>query len=385
MSDALTIAPEYGLPWVPEIDFAVKDPAVIQSEVIADYQLAFKTLTNVAKQLAPGDPVRLLLLVVCHWLSHQRTIIDFTGKMNLLKYAHGAYLDNLGALYGARALRLKAQPATTTLQFALTAALAFDVVIPKGTRCNAPNGVQFETLADGLIGTPDLTVDVAASAVQVGVIGNGFVPGQINSIINWNQPFGVTVTNTTETAGGSDDEEDEQYRYRLWLAIESFSTCGPSEAYEFWALSAHPDIIQCVVYSAPEIAGEVWLTDILGLVQKACAVETRRPVTDFVTAKMPVTVDYNLNFDYYVLTENDRLLGTIQKNVEQAAADWILWQRSKISRDINGDELTKRCLEAGAKRIVIHTPTPSFQVMAFNQLATTASDPVVNFAGLENP
>jgi len=64
----LSIVPQYGVDLVPDIDFAVKDPAVIASEVIADYQTAFKALTNIAKTLAPADPVRLFLLVVCDWL-----------------------------------------------------------------------------------------------------------------------------------------------------------------------------------------------------------------------------------------------------------------------------------------------------------------------------
>jgi hypothetical protein len=38
-------APNYGLPWVPEADFAEKDPAVIVGEVITDYQQAFEALT----------------------------------------------------------------------------------------------------------------------------------------------------------------------------------------------------------------------------------------------------------------------------------------------------------------------------------------------------
>jgi phage-related baseplate assembly protein len=380
MATAPPATPEYGLPFVPEIDFAVKDPVIIQGEVIADYEDAFQTLTGIAKHLAPGDPVRLHLLVVCHWLSHQRTLIDFAGKENLLKYAKEQYLDNLAALYGARALRLPAQPATTTLRFSVAAPLAFDVIVPSGTRCQGPSAIEFESLIDAFIGIGTVSDDVPAKAVQAGALGNNFAPGQINSIINWNQPFGVEVTNTTVTAGGSDPEDDEKFRYRVWLAPESFSTCGPRDAYEFWALSAHPDIIQCVVYSAPDIAGEVWLyplmeggqlptTDILQAVEDVCSANTRRPVTDFVTAKMPVEFDYAVNIDYYVLSENDRLLATIQKNVEQAVNDWILWQRSKIGRDINGNELTKRCLEAGAKRIVINLPTPSFQVMAFNQLA----------------
>jgi phage-related baseplate assembly protein len=390
-------APLYGLQWVPDVDFAVKDPTVIVNEVITDYQAAFLALTGVAKTLAPGDPVRLFLLVVCHWLSQQRTIIDFTGKQNLLKYATGDYLDNLAALYGQRTSRQPASAAVTTLEFTLAAPLAANATIPAGTLCQAPNAVVFQTLADGLIKAGDLTVDVAGAAMVAGQIGNGFLPGQINGVINWNQPYAVTVSNTIETAGGSDEETDEQYRYRVWLAIESFSTCGPHDAYEFWALSASPDIIQAVVYSAPAIAGEVWIypllkdgaiptQPILDLVYAACAVNTRRPVTDYVSVFAPTQFKYVLNMQYWISTENSVLADTIQSNVLQAANDWMLWQRSYVSRDLNGDELRKRCLEAGAKRIVINTPSPAYQAMAYNQLAVhdPATAPTISYMGLED-
>lgn len=392
-------APSYGLDFVPDIDFAVKDPTIIEAEVIADYQSAFKTLTGIAKTLAPGDPVRLYLLVVCHWLSHQRTIIDFTGKENLLKYSHGDYLDNLAALYGQRAMRLQASPALTTLRFTLTSPLAFSATIPKGTQVAAPNAVIFETLKDGTIpvGATNLYVDVPGQALQDGVIGNGFAPGQLNQLVNWNQQWAVNVGNTTETAGGSDEETDDQYRYRVWLAIESFSTCGPRDAYEFWALSADPDIIQAQIYSAPDIAGEVWIyplckggvlptQDILDKVEATCSADTVRPVTDFVTAKVATQVNFTLDMDYYVLSSNEVLLGQIQANIQQAVTDWILWQHSFISRDIIVDELRKRCLEAGAKRIVVRQPTPDFQIMLYNQLAVCSTVPPagINFAGFED-
>src|SRR5215831_139423 len=377
---SVSSTPDYGLPFVPDIDFAVKDPTVIIAEVIADYESAFQTLTGIIKTLAPGDPVRLFLLVVCHWLSHQRTLIDFTGKMNLLKYAHGDYLDNLAALHGDRALRLQAQAAMTTLRFTLTAALAFSATIPAGTLCQAPDGISFQTLTDGFIPTGSTEVDVTAQAVVAGVIGNNFTPGQINSIINWNQPFGVNVVNTTLTTGGADAETDDQYRYRIWLAIESYSTCGPHDAYEFWALSADPSIIQAVVYSAPAIAGEVWIYPlctggtlptqaILDAVLASCSDVTRRPVSDYVSVFPPSVVSFSVNVDYWILSTNQVLEGTIQENVQAAVLAWIQWQRSYVSRDINGDELIKRCLEAGAKRIVINQPMPNFQSMAYNQLA----------------
>jgi phage-related baseplate assembly protein len=389
-------APAYGLQWVPGIDFAVKDPAVISNEVILDYQAAFLALTGIAKTLAPGDPVRLHLLVVCYWLSQQRVIIDYTGKQNLLKYSTGDYLDNLAALYGQRTMRLPESAALTTLAFTLAAPLAFNAVIEKGTLCQAPNSIVFETLADGVINAGDETCEVPAQATIKGAVGNGFAPGQIAGVINWNQPYALTVSNTIVTAGGSDEETDEQYRYRVWLAIESFSTCGPHDAYEFWALSAHPDIIQAVVYSAPDIAGEVWIfpllkggelptQPILDLVYAKCSKNTRRPLTDWVKVFSPTVFTYVLNMNYWVERNNEVLLETIRGNVEQAARDWILWEKSYVSRDLNCDELRKRCLEAGAKRIVVNTPTPTFQVMNYNQLAVhnPAVEPIVNFVGLE--
>jgi phage-related baseplate assembly protein len=391
-------APEYGLDYVPSIDFAVKDPTVIQHEVINDYEAAFKLLTGIAKSLAPGDPVRLHLLVVCHWLSHQRTLIDFTGKNNLLKYARGDYLDNLAALHGQRALRLPAHPASCTLRFTLEHPLAFDASIPWGTQCQAPNGIIFQTLTAGTIKTGEFFCDVSAQALDAGVIGNGFVPGQVNTIINWNQQFAMEVSNTDTTDGGSDEETDNQYRYRVWLAIESYSTCGPRAAYEFWALSAHPDISQCVVYSAPDIAGEVHLypllkggqipsQSILDMVLAKCSADTVRPLTDYVTAYAPTPFIYTLNMTYYVSKDNEVVQSSISVNVNQAVSDWILWQRSYVGRDLNCDELIRRCLEAGAKRIDVTSPMPLFQLMQYNQLAChdEAIAPVVTYGGVEEP
>lgn len=385
----LQVVPQYGVNLVPDIDFAVKDPAVIASEVIASYEQAFKTLTGIAKALAPADPVRLHLLAVCAWLSHQRVIIDFTGKMNLLKYAHDSYLDNLAALHGDRAIRLESAPAVVTLQFTLTTPLAFDATIPAGTQCSS-GSVLFATDKAVIISAGSVVGTSQATAVAPGTVGNGYLPGQINYVINWNQPWSFTVTNTDTSSGGADLETDEQYRYRIWLAIESYSTCGPHDAYEFWALSADASIIQAVIYSAPNIAGEVWIYPlctggtlpspaILQKVLASCSAATRRPVSDYVSVFAPTVVPYTVNVDYWILTSNQVLEASIKADVEAAVMAWIQWERSYVSRDIIGDELIKRCLEAGAKRIVINQPSPQFQAMAYNQLAvcdpsTLASD-----------
>src|SRR5215831_11213599 len=121
---------------VPDIDFCVKDASTIESDVIINYENYFYSITKILKTLARGDPVRILLLAQVYQLTVQRSIIDSTGKENLIKYAHGDDLDNIGALYGpTRGARLKSKPALTTLRFSLSSGLTLttDSDIPAGT------------------------------------------------------------------------------------------------------------------------------------------------------------------------------------------------------------------------------------------------------------
>jgi phage-related baseplate assembly protein len=379
---------------VPDIDFAVKDPVVVESEIITDWESAFETLTGIPKTLAPADPVRMHLQNIAHTCDQLRVLIDFAGKENLIKYSHGSYLDNLAALYGPRADRLLAAPATTTLEFTLTATLGFDAIIPLGTQAAAANGITFRT--DGTLTIPigQTTVSGPATCINPGLVGNGYAPGQVSDLVNWNQAFNVTVRNTQETANGADAEADAEYRYRTWLTPESFSTCGPRLAYEYWTLRAHPSIIQAVVYSAPDIAGEVHIYPLLeggiipdqavkNLVYTSCNANDRRPVTDYVSVLDAILYEYNFDMTYWVRESDELLLGQIQPAILQAVDDWVLWTRSRIGRDIIPDECTKRVISAGAKRVSY--ATPAYTAMAYNQLAVlpVGVSAIVRYGGLE--
>lgn len=352
MSNGLTYQPSYppSLAHVPDVEFAVKDPALIKAEAIADYEAAYLALTNIAKTLAPADPIRMLLLTVCQLIVQLRVLIDQGCKMNLLKYSVGDFLTNLAALYGPRADRVPASPATTTLEFTLTATLTVDAVIAAGAQAETINELIFETTETIIIAAGEQSGSSIAKCLTPGRVGNGYVPGQVSALVNWNQPYGVNVRNITETAGGADNELDDRYRYRTWLTPESFSTCGPEDAYRYWALSAHPDIIQCVVYSAPEIAGEAHLypllrggqippPEILADVLAACNPRRMRPVADYVSVFTPIEVEYPVGLDWWALRENEIVIAEITRKVEQAVDDWILWERSAIGGDIIPDEL----------------------------------------------
>jgi phage-related baseplate assembly protein len=391
---------------LPDVDFAIKDAGLVKTEVIRDYEAAYLTLTGVAKVLAPADPIRMFLLTIAQQISHERVVIDQGCKMNLLKYSRGGYLDNVVGLYGPRMDRLPAAPAVTVLEFTLTATLSFEVVIAPGAAAMTINDIVFATDNPITIPAGQRTGSSPATCQTPGRVGNGYVPGQVSNLNNWNQPYGVNVRNITETVGGSEPEADDRYRYRGWLAPESFSTCGCEDAYRYWALQAHPDIIQCVVYSAPEIAGEAHLypllrggqiptQEILDLVLAMCNPKDKRPTTDYVTAYFPNTVEYKVHVEFWVLQDNLIPIDQIIAAVNQAVDDWILWTRGAIGGDIIPDELIRRVIAAGAKRVAgpgsgspgPYTPIlPTYQFLNYNQLGILSTDSdarVVTFRGFE--
>jgi Baseplate J-like protein len=168
---------------VPDIDFCVKDASVVESDVISKYENLFYLVTKIQKTLGRGDPVRLFLLSIIYQIVVQRSIVDSTGKENLLKYSHGANLDNLGAKWGPRGLRLQPTQAATVLRFTLSNVLTSDSVIPLGTKARSNDGRTFSTTQEGTITAGNVTVDVPAIADVAGELANGLVPGQVNQLV----------------------------------------------------------------------------------------------------------------------------------------------------------------------------------------------------------
>ena len=120
---------------LPEVNFVETDTNTIKSGIIAGYERAAGRL------LAYGDPVRLFLESIASLVAHQRVLINDTGKMNLLAYARGDYLDHIGLLVGA--YRIPAAAATVQFRVTLSAVRPNAVTIPKGTRISAAENVFF--------------------------------------------------------------------------------------------------------------------------------------------------------------------------------------------------------------------------------------------------
>ena len=105
-----------------------------------------------------------------------------------------------------------------------------------------------------------------------------------------------------------------------------------------------------------------------------------RPLTDFVTARAPEDVDYQIKLKYYINQSNEANAITIQNAVNTAISDYKKWQR-KIGRDIEPGELVKRIKEAGAKRVEI--TSPDFIKVTDTQIALSGNDEII-YGGLED-
>lgn len=360
------ILPRWNLP---SISFLTTDPSEIESAIITQYERLS------GRALAAGDPVRLFLLSIAAEIIQLRTDVNIAARQNLLSYAQGEHLDALGVYMSTD--RLSDSRAVTTIRFTLSEALGNDYTIPAGFEVT--NGVvTFTTDDEIIIRAGDMTGDVTAQCTEAGKAGNDYLPGQISTIVT-PMTFLAKAENITITAGGADKEDDPEYADRIRLAPNSFSVAGPRKAYEYHAYSVSAAILDVSVTSPspgevkvyPLLTGGTLPTeDVLEQVEDYLTGEEIRPLTDYVEVLAPTAVEYAINVDYWIVSEDKTKSETIRAAVDKAVEEYRLWQQSKIGRDILPARLVHNVIAAGAARIDAATMTPAeFIELADNEVA----------------
>ena len=366
---------------LPDIEFVSTDTAGVESSVIVTYEAIS------GKKLHPGDPVRILLEALAYIVAQQRNIIDHAARQNLLAFARGEHLDHLGILTDTE--RLPAQPARVTLEFFLSEERGEKTLIPEGTRATPGEQTHFSTVKSAEIEAGDMSVQVEAKCTAAGEIGNGYVEGQIDKLVD--RPAHIdSVTNTNRSSGGSDQESDDSLRDRIRLAPSKYSTAGPDDAYVYWAKDAHPEIMDVGVKSPNpgEVKvyvlmkdGEIPGQEILDAVQDKLNEKKRRPLTDNVSVHEPDQVQYDIEITYYISKKNSSIASTIQDEAEKAVQEFRKWQRSALGRDIVPSELIRMVQNAGVKRVDL--TFPQYQALDMHQVAS-ADNVQVSYGGLED-
>lgn len=378
-----TLASVYNLPDVSFIDNDTTEGVI--ARLINNYESFYEQETGQKISLASGDPMRIALMACAYELIQIEEYVDRAGKQDLLKYSYGEFLDNIAA--SKPVTRQPASAATVTMRFTFSEPKPYVQTIPAGTRVTNGNGVYFYTeYAEAPANSA--YVNVAATCTETGTRGNNFVAGQIN-VLSDPLPYVQSVRNINESGGGSDIESDDSFRERVYLYPSSYSTAGPADAYVYWAKTYSSAIgsVRAVRMSPGHVYiyflmadGSVPTTAVREALQEYMDSENIRPMTDVVTVRKPYTVNFQVSVTYYIKFSDSQYASTIQERVEQAIDDYITWQTIEIGRDINPDELTRRIIDAGAKRCVISSP--SHTIITETQVAQLDGR-TVNYGGLD--
>ena len=195
------------------------------------------------RTLRPADPDRVFMAWVAEAILQERVCQNYVGNQNLPSRAEGENLDAIGEMiYGI--LRLAAQPSQCTVRFTISEAQVTSIAIPQGTRVTDASGnLIWATTEDAVIPIGSLYADVLVQCETAGEIGNGYVAGQINTLVDVdNILFYSSCENITTASGGSDEETDDQYYEFMREGLDAYSTAGPVGAYTHWAKSVSSNI-----------------------------------------------------------------------------------------------------------------------------------------------
>lgn len=372
---------------IPDVSFIDDlDVTDIQDQMMSDFEEKYEEITGESISLAKADPYRIILYACSMQQFQALKFLDEMGKQNLLKYAEKAFLDQVGAIRGIK--RLKGSAAVSTLRFILASERSSVTSIAEGTRVNGGD-LYFATDQYAEIPAGELYVDVPATCTEIGADANGLMPGELNALVD-SVPFVDSVSNITETSGGTDEEDDDNFSDRIFLAPASYSVAGPEDAYKYFVKEANADIADVSLISPSggvvDIrfileGGVLPSDDLIKEVKEYVSAKNRRPLTDNVEVAAPDTVEYEINVKYWISESKKSMAASVQSEIEKAIDEYISWQNSTIGRDINPSELIYKMISAGAKRVEV--TSPEYQDIGDTEIAQISNLSLV-YGGVEN-
>ncbi|MGL5460428.1 MAG: baseplate J/gp47 family protein [Cetobacterium sp.] len=325
-----------------ELNFFEEKPEDIEQELINLY-------LEMVGPCSPGSPQNNFLKVITYILILQQRKHDIAFKQNLWRYANGDFLKELGEFKNVTPIEAKASQALFKIM--LLSRYDFKVVIQKGIKVTAGDGTNF-LLKDHLEFEPGETEKNAIFICDItGEKGNGYIPGQINKLIDESR-YIKSVSNIEYTQGGAEAESEEEFRERGRETPESYSVAGPSGAYEFWVKNTNKNIISVHVESpTPGVVeifpllkgGVIPEQSVLDEIKKYLNDKKIRPLTDNVVVTKPSIHNYALDVSYW-LSETDLVdIEKSKQTIEGIIQEWVDWTKSSLGKDILPEELIYRC------------------------------------------
>ena len=307
--------------------------------------------TALGRSLAPADVEMLILNSFAYEVSLIRIAANQAFRQNLVDFSTAPMLDYLAALVGVT--REPAAGATCTIQFNFVSG-ANATILPTGIRVQSVDGQAiFATVAAVNVASGTSAVTVDAICQTAGAVGNGYAAGNISVILD-PQPFVTSATNMATTGNGSDAETDDQLRARVKIAPSAFSVAGPTEAYEFYAKSADPSIVDvaCVTTSPGTVTlyplcngGTLSTTALKNQILAICSDSKVRPQNDTVLVADPTVITFSINV---TLTLYDSAVeADILSQVNANLAAWQAGRVNLLGQDVVITQIIGQCMIAG--------------------------------------
>jgi len=365
---------------LPDLYFLEKAPEQIEGEML------FHVREKTGLTLQRADPRLKFIQAFAAFVSIERNKLEHGLRQNRLSYAEDDILDHMGMEMSTG--RLPADYSKTTMAFVLEEDRVDALPIPAGTRFQVGD-IYFATNDPQVIPQGTHLFAIESTCTEIGEIGNGFLVGEISTLVE-PLPYVKSVQNTTITNGGADEESDDAYAERIRLAPESFSVAGPEGAYIYWAKASSQNIADVKVHSPDPGEVDVYILMANGelpndadiaLVESNLMSKHTRPLTDKVRGTAPTVIDYTVEVEFWIANQNATVSTIIEKQVSQAFNDYLIWQRSKMGRDVDFSELIARLKEKGAARISVNSPM--FIEVGDTEVAKELSAKIT-FKGLSN-
>ena len=342
-----------------EHQFIPTDTGEVVALLTAIYEQITKTTVH------PASPEKLFIQYMANIIIQERVLNNYTGNQNVPSRAEGENLDALAELTHIGA-RPDAKAAACKVRFSISEAQDTAILIPAGTRVTDPaNTLIWETEADAYVPIGETSVELSVRCQTAGTVGNGYAAGQINTLVDVYDYYSECVS-TTESGGGSNVPDDDEYYELMRASMDSFSCAGARGGYIYWAKQVSTEIVDVmansplpgevkiyVLMEGGTLAGEEMKNKVLA----ACSEDTKRPLTDHVCVEDAEVVPFDINFTYYLQTGRTKSAAEVAAAVNEAVEQYKEWQCAKLGRDINPDELREYLYHTGIKRIELISPT----------------------------
>lgn len=166
-------------------------------------------------------------------------------------------------------------------------------------------------------------------------------------------------------------ESDAEFRARVQIAPEALSVAGPAGAYLYHAMSAHPAVKSAGVYVPapgqvhvlPLVRGGDGIPDsaVLDAVRRRLRADDVRPLTDVVTVRAPVRVEFSVAARLAIPPGPD---GEIVRAAARARLDHYLAVRHAVGREIYRSGLIGALQVEPIESVMLDEPAADIEVGA---------------------